>query len=91
MQQWPDVNASITGFSDGRGDEIYNLELSRRRASAVEQYLVDGGIERYRLYVDWQGSPPDFTGDEFNAAGLANEQQRVVLIRISGDSRAVKP
>lgn len=43
--------ASITGFTDSQGDSQYNLRLSRKRADAVERYLVDAGIARERLQV----------------------------------------
>jgi outer membrane protein OmpA-like peptidoglycan-associated protein len=43
--------ASITGFTDSQGDSQYNLRLSRKRADAVERYLVDAGIARERLHV----------------------------------------
>lgn len=43
--------ASITGFTDSQGDSRYNLRLSRKRADAVERYLVDAGISRERLRV----------------------------------------
>jgi outer membrane protein OmpA-like peptidoglycan-associated protein len=43
--------ASITGFTDSQGGSQYNLRLSRKRADAVERYLVDAGIARERLHV----------------------------------------
>ena len=43
--------ASITGFTDSQGDSQYNLRLSRKRAVAVERYLVDAGIAQDRLHV----------------------------------------
>ena len=47
--------ASITGFTDNLGDSKYNLRLSRKRANAVERYLVDAGIARERLQVEGRG------------------------------------
>jgi outer membrane protein OmpA-like peptidoglycan-associated protein len=89
MLQSPSVSASITGFSDSRGDEVYNLELSRKRAMGVEQYLIVKGIQRHRLYVDWQGSLSGITDSEVAALGLENEERRIVLVRLSSDPQAI--
>ena len=41
----PNALITVEGFSDAAGSEAYNLRLSRRRAEAVEAYLVqDGGL-----------------------------------------------
>ncbi|HHJ17764.1 MAG TPA: OmpA family protein [Gammaproteobacteria bacterium] len=34
----------ITGYADRIGDDTYNLELSKRRAAAVRDYLVSKGV-----------------------------------------------
>ncbi|MEW6114170.1 MAG: OmpA family protein, partial [Thermodesulfobacteriota bacterium] len=39
--QNPTGKVILHGFSDGKGSQTYNLELSRRRAEAVARYLAD--------------------------------------------------
>ncbi|MFZ5866580.1 MAG: OmpA family protein [Thermodesulfobacteriota bacterium] len=41
LQQNPTGKVILHGFSDGKGSQTYNLELSRRRAEAVARYLAD--------------------------------------------------
>lgn len=36
---------SIVGYTDRIGSEQYNLDLSRRRAETVRDYLIDRGVE----------------------------------------------
>ncbi len=55
MQQDPQLVASIVGHTDSRGPEDYNLGLSERRAQAVADYIVDGGITSDRLKVEGRG------------------------------------
>lgn len=43
------VKVRIEGHTDSRGTESYNLNLSQRRAEAVEAYLVSRGIDDDRL------------------------------------------
>ena len=42
------VAVSADGYTDSVGSAAYNLKLSERRAQAVADYLVKGGIERTR-------------------------------------------
>lgn len=44
-----DFELDLKGHSDNTGDEAYNLYLSRLRASAVLEYLVDKGVSRGRV------------------------------------------
>lgn len=46
----------IEGHTDATGDDAYNLDLSKRRAESVKQYLVGAhGIDPRRLRVIGQG------------------------------------
>ena len=47
----------IEGHTDSLGDRSSNLDLSRRRAQAVADYLVAQGVSRARLEV--KGTGPD--------------------------------
>jgi len=46
-----DIKLEIGGFTDYIGDYYYNIELSRRRANAVRQYMISQGVERSRIKV----------------------------------------
>jgi outer membrane protein OmpA-like peptidoglycan-associated protein len=39
----------IEGHTDGRGQDVYNLALSQRRANAVREFLIDRGVDPERL------------------------------------------
>jgi OOP family OmpA-OmpF porin len=49
MNDQPEIVLEVWGHTDSRGSDVYNLNLSQRRAAAVVQYLVDKGIEARRL------------------------------------------
>ena len=46
---------AIDGHTNAVGNAAYNLELSRRRANAVAEYLVSQGVQRSRLEVQGYG------------------------------------
>ncbi|MBL4592225.1 MAG: OmpA family protein [Flavobacteriales bacterium] len=49
MKNNSSYNLKIDGHTDSSGDDTKNLELSKKRAKAVETYLVKKGIEEKRL------------------------------------------
>ncbi|KXX63348.1 AAA family ATPase [Marichromatium gracile] len=66
-----DLGVEIVGYSDALGDPAYNLDLSRRRAQAVADYLVAGGLAPDRLRVEGRGpvEPEALEGQSAEAAG----------------------
>ncbi|RMF25844.1 MAG: type IX secretion system membrane protein PorP/SprF [Bacteroidetes bacterium] len=55
LLQRPEMKIRIRGHADQRGDELYNLELSKRRAEAVMYYLLNRGVKREQLVVEYYG------------------------------------
>jgi OOP family OmpA-OmpF porin len=50
------IKIIITGHTDDRGNENYNLELSNQRAKAVADYLLEKGIDKLRILYIGKGS-----------------------------------
>ncbi|MCY1013279.1 OmpA family protein [Nannocystis pusilla] len=57
LKDFPDVKVEISGHTDSTGDRDHNIDLSKRRADAVKQYLVDKGIDGGRIST--RGAGPD--------------------------------
>jgi outer membrane protein OmpA-like peptidoglycan-associated protein/tetratricopeptide (TPR) repeat protein len=45
----PSLKLVVAGHADDRGDDDYNIELSKRRVQAVTKYLVSQGILKNRI------------------------------------------
>lgn len=54
------AHAEITGYTNPRGDEQANLDLSRQRAEQVERELSSRGVDQSRMSVEGMGGggPP---------------------------------
>ena len=49
MLEFPTTNFAISGYTDSTGSKTKNLEISKLRAQAVENYLTSQGINPNRL------------------------------------------
>ncbi|MDO7173426.1 OmpA family protein [Mariniflexile sp. AS56] len=49
MKKYPSMEIEVSAHTDARGNDQYNLKLSKRRAASTLEYLVSKGIERNRL------------------------------------------
>ncbi|MGB8705011.1 MAG: OmpA family protein, partial [Gillisia sp.] len=55
FKEYPNTNILVEGHTDNTGSESYNLTLSKNRAQAVTNYLVDHGISAGRFTTKWYG------------------------------------
>jgi len=51
LQQYSQVNFTISGHADERGTQEYNIGLGDRRANSVRQFFLDRGIAAGRMNV----------------------------------------
>jgi len=52
MQQLPDIDIHLEGYSDRRGDKDTNLVLSNERLNSVRNELIQAGIDASRIHMD---------------------------------------
>lgn len=65
MQENPYARVILAGHTDSIGTAAYNQELSHRRAGAVRDYLVSGGIDSDKIAINWFGeSNPAASNDD---------------------------
>jgi len=80
MVQYPNSLIDVMGHTDSTGSAQYNLDLSRRRAESVANFLVSRGVARARIETIGYGE--DYpVADNTTEAGRA--QNRRVEIRIT--------
>lgn len=64
LKEFADTNVDIVGYTDHKGTDAYNDNLSVRRAEAVKKYLIEQGIEASRLSTKGMGKDPKTDGKE---------------------------
>jgi sortase system peptidoglycan-associated protein len=72
MKTNPDIQIDLNGFADQRGEEAFNLKLSKARVAQVQQYLIKQGVDHKRLSSHAFGESQavakqtDYEGDFFD-------------------------
>jgi len=78
LQEWPELKLDVKGYTDDTHSQKYNLDLSRRRAEAVQRYLVAHGAPAAQIIVTFYGSSQP-TGNNKTQSGRA-KNRRVELV-----------
>lgn len=80
LEAHPEIRkVRVEGHTDARGEDLYNLALSQRRANAVRAFLIDRGVDKSRLEAQGYGeSEPIAT----NETAEGRRKNRRVEIRI---------
>lgn len=68
LKTYPNYRLIISGYTDDRGKEASNLKLSKSRAKACFDYIIEKGISPERLEYDGFGEANP-VGDNATAAG----------------------
>ena len=79
LQQNPGWSIAIEGHTDNIGSDASNLDLSKRRAASVMQYLIDHGIDASRLTSEGYGMTQPIAD---NKSAKGREQNRRVEMKI---------
>lgn len=81
LKENPNVSISIEGHTDNEGTASYNKALSKNRAKAVYQYLIDQGIDSGRLSYEGHGDTQPIAD---NSTEEGRAQNRRTEIKITG-------
>jgi outer membrane protein OmpA-like peptidoglycan-associated protein len=88
LQQNPQRNVLIEGFTDSTGAAAYNLELSERRAIAVRDALQGQGVARERIQMRGYGQSYPVAANDTPSNRQLNRRVEIV---VSDDSGKVMP
>jgi outer membrane protein OmpA-like peptidoglycan-associated protein len=82
MEENPTYNLKINGYTDSSGDDTKNLALSKKRAAAVQAYLVKKGISEGRLSSDGFGEASP-VADNKTSKGRATNRRVELKVEFS--------
>ena len=88
LQMHRNIRIRITGHTDSRGADEYNLALGQRRAAAAKRYLVQLGVADDRIELVSMGEEHPAALGEDESAWLQNRRAEFTII---GDGREPNP
>lgn len=80
LQQNPRMAIEIVGHTDYLGDDAYNLDLSRRRAQAVVDFLLKHKIAKSRLRTRGEGERQPIANNETEEGRAQNRRVEFVIL-----------
>jgi outer membrane protein OmpA-like peptidoglycan-associated protein/flagellar hook assembly protein FlgD len=81
LKKYKKYSITIEGHTDSTGDPEYNLELSKRRAEAVGQFLIQNGIAPERLSYVGYGSQYPIDTNETMDGRARNRRVEFILVK----------
>lgn len=85
MQRYDDLELSVHGYTDSKGDDTYNATLSLARAKAVMEAMIAEGVNASRLSYKGHGKEDPVATNDTDEGRAQN--RRVELHKESGGNK----
>lgn len=80
FKEYADTNIKIYGFTDSKGSDDYNLNLSSQRATAVKNYLATKGLVSSRFTVVGMGEAEPIATNDTDAGRSLNRRVEFAIV-----------
>ena len=90
MKEHKNVKAHFIGHTDNVGDKKRNFTLSKERAEAVSQYLIQHGIEANRLTSEGKGDSEPIARNDNPEDRALNRRVEVRLTNTESSTQETK-
>lgn len=74
FKSYPDTDIQIFGYTDSKGSDEYNLNLSDQRSAAVKNYLASKGLAITRFKTTGMGEADPIADNETDAGRSKNRR-----------------
>jgi outer membrane protein OmpA-like peptidoglycan-associated protein len=84
LKNRPEVQVLVQAYTDSRGSEPRNLELSTERANAVQQALISRGVDAARIRAEGRGEAEPIATNETAEGRERNRRVEIVFSDAEG-------
>ena len=82
LKRKKDYKIVVIGHTNSRGSEAYNLELSKKRAKAIRDVIIENGISSSRIAYEGRGESDPLYDNSTEEGFNANRRVEIKLIKI---------
>jgi outer membrane protein OmpA-like peptidoglycan-associated protein len=79
LEKYPNSDVLVVGHTDSVGTDVYNLDLSQRRAMAASSYLQTLGVPASRLHAVGKGESEPIQPNDTDAGRAQNRRVEVAI------------
>ncbi|MFV0290006.1 MAG: OmpA family protein [Mangrovibacterium sp.] len=80
FKEFPDTYLSISGHTDDKGADDYNLSLSEKRANSVSSYLISQGIASSKITTEWYGETKPRVANDTDENRAKNRRVQILIV-----------
>lgn len=80
FQEFPDTYLRVSGHTDDKGADAYNLTLSEKRANAVSSFLVSKGIASSKITTEWYGETKPRVANDTDENRAKNRRVQILIV-----------
>ncbi len=80
LQDYPGSSVQVMGHTDNTGSAAYNQDLSERRANAVADVLLDGGVAFNRIEAVGRGEDQPVASNLTDVGKAQNRRVEIVIL-----------
>ena len=81
LQEYPKAKFTVEGHTDSVGSELLNKRLSDSRANAVKKFLVDNGVDPFRLSAIGYGEVQPIATNTTSSGRAQNRRVEINLVK----------
>jgi outer membrane protein OmpA-like peptidoglycan-associated protein len=90
LEEFEFIKIQVVGHTDNVGTDAFNDALSERRAEAVKEYFVAGGIDASRIETEGKGASAPRDTNDTEAGRARNRRIEIVITKRREDAPAKK-
>jgi OOP family OmpA-OmpF porin len=79
MNEYPQANVEVVGYTDTSGAASYNQKLSEKRAQSVANALEAEGIDASRITVSGQGENNPIASNDTHEGRVQNRRVEITV------------
>jgi len=80
LRSYPDTTVQVVGHTDNTGEAAYNQRLSERRANAVADVLMNGGVSFNRIQTYGRGEDQPIASNLTDEGRAQNRRVEIVIL-----------